>query len=289
MGYLGHKRLIALVALFVVSGSCGGVLSDGTSTLTSGPLAISSPWRGIGVADDPVECPDVTSLDVSWYYNWWHETTCGDNDAEFVAMVWGDECATVETCRAVLGQSTVKLPRPSVLLGFNEPDLATQANMTVGRAIELWPALESTGLSLGSPATTWTDSGRVWTDSFMTQVGQLGHRVDFIAMHWYGPCSDIEGLMTAVDHYRRYQRPIWITEFSCLGGTVSETSNFISQSMTRLAEDPDVERVSWFSTRPYASAERYGALHTSDGRQNLAGLAYAAIEPCRRSLRASPC
>ena len=39
-----------------------------------------------------------------------------------------------------------------MLLGFNEPDLAEQANMTVEKALELWPRLEATGMRLGSPA-----------------------------------------------------------------------------------------------------------------------------------------
>ncbi len=42
--------------------------------------------------------------------------------------------------------------RVPVLLGFNEPDMSSQSNMTVSDALRLWPRLMATGMRLGSPA-----------------------------------------------------------------------------------------------------------------------------------------
>jgi hypothetical protein len=46
------------------------------------------------------------------------------------------------------------------ILGFNEPDLAGQANMTVGQALDLWPRLQATGRRLGSPAVAYGGTRR---------------------------------------------------------------------------------------------------------------------------------
>ena len=70
-------------------------------------------------------------------------------------MIWGS--ASVTTLGAESGQSAGR-----VLLGFNEPDLAVQSNMTVDQALDLWPKLQATGLELGSPAVAYgaADSGQ---------------------------------------------------------------------------------------------------------------------------------
>ncbi|PIG98398.1 hypothetical protein CS542_06290 [Pedobacter sp. IW39] len=45
------------------------------------------------------------------------------------------------------------------MLGFNEPDLGDQSNMSVQDALAAWPKLESIGLPLGSPATAKPGNG----------------------------------------------------------------------------------------------------------------------------------
>src|SRR5262249_40121654 len=51
------------------------------------------------------------------------------------------------------------------VLAFNEPDSASQANMTVAQAIAEWPNLLASGLRLGSPAPT--DGGLNWLYAFI--------------------------------------------------------------------------------------------------------------------------
>ena len=75
----------------------------------------------------------------------------------------------------------------STLLGFNEPDRADQAHMTVNQALDLWPRLQSTGLRLGAPAVaTGGDVAGGWLDRFMKGAKARHYRVDFIPLHWYG-------------------------------------------------------------------------------------------------------
>ena len=59
------------------------------------------------------------------------------------------------------------------VLGFNEPELESQAIMTVDEAIALWPKLEEIGVPLGSPAPAGLNNG--WLEEFMTKLD--GNRV----------------------------------------------------------------------------------------------------------------
>ncbi len=98
----------------------------------------------------------------------------------YVPMIWGAANVTSATLSQVSQEGRI-------LLGFNEPDLASQSNMTVAQALDLWPKLMATGMTLGSPAVAAgaaTPGG--WLDQFMAGAKTRGYRVDFITVHWYG-------------------------------------------------------------------------------------------------------
>jgi len=74
------------------------------------------------------------------------------------------------------------------VLGYNEPDSTSQANMTVAQAIADWPNMMQWGLRAGAPAVSdsgVTGQGLDWLYSFMSQANSLGYRVDFIPIHYY--------------------------------------------------------------------------------------------------------
>ncbi|MEV0408193.1 glycosyl hydrolase [Actinoallomurus sp. NPDC050550] len=55
----------------------------------------------------------------------------------------------------------------TTLLGFNEPDMAGQANMSVEQALALWPRLQATGMRLGAPAVAFgADRPGGWLDRY---------------------------------------------------------------------------------------------------------------------------
>jgi hypothetical protein len=77
-----------------------------------------------------------SALQVPWWYNWGLDPdkvpgVDGQFSQEFVAMVWGGH---------VVPELDHWSPHLStkVLLGFNEPNLYTQANLTAAAACELW-------------------------------------------------------------------------------------------------------------------------------------------------------
>jgi hypothetical protein len=122
----------------------------------------------------------VKDVGANWYYNWGTNNDSMAANAEFVPMIWDENVVTPANLAKVKNEG-------STLLGFNEPDLAGQAEMTVEQALGLWPQLQATGMRLGSPAVAYggnTPGG--WLDRFMTGAKQRNLRVDFIALHWYG-------------------------------------------------------------------------------------------------------
>ncbi|MGH3248640.1 MAG: glycosyl hydrolase, partial [Trebonia sp.] len=148
-----------------------------------------------------------------------------------------------------------------VLLGFNEPDLGSQSNMSVSQALSLWPKLMATGMTLGSPAVASgaaTPGG--WLDQFMTGAEARGYRVDFITVHWYGgdfaagpAVQELQSYLQAIR--TRYHLPIWVTEFaltSYSGGTATfptdaQQAAFLTAAATMLDGQSYVRRYAWFA------------------------------------------
>jgi RNA polymerase sigma factor (sigma-70 family) len=218
-------------------------------TVTSQRKGVST-WNVTGVSQELAESG------ASWYYNW-GATPNGiatPSGVSFVPMIWGASDVTAATLDQVKSEG-------NVLLGFNEPDLSSQANMTVTQALDLWPQLMATGMTLGSPAVAddaATPGG--WLDQFMAGAKARGYRVNFITVHWYGgdfstgpAVQQLESYLQAI--YARYHLPIWVTEFA-LTSYSGSTPTFPSEAgqaafMTAAASMLDglsyVQRYAWFA------------------------------------------
>ena len=153
--------------------------------------------------------------------------------------------------------------------------------MSVQRALDLWPALQSTGLRLGSPAVTDDAAGHAWLDSFMTGIHQRGLHVDFITLHWYGSCTNGTQLTNYLSTMSKYGLPIWLTEFSCYNQTAATNTRFVQQVVAALASIPYLERIAWFTNRPHQSGYEGTALATDSGSLTSVGAAYAALPAAR--------
>jgi hypothetical protein len=256
--------------------------SPSRTATKAAPPARSAAKKGVGVWDFPAASAGLKAVGASWYYNWGpsNDRMPGPAGVEFVPMVWGAANVTDGTLAKVKGKGRT-------LLGFNEPDMAEQANMTPARALELWPRLQATGMRLGSPAVAWgaADSGR-WLDQFMAGAEQRGYRVDFIALHWYG--SDFSA--AAVGHlksylrqvYAKYRLPIWLTEFALIKWDASgahypadaQQAAFIDGATRMLQGLSYVERYAWFGLP--ATAGSGTGLYRASGSLTPAGQAYRA-------------
>ncbi|WP_433060258.1 glycoside hydrolase family protein [Dactylosporangium sp. CS-033363] len=233
-----------------------------------------STWQFTGLSSA------VTNVGAGWYYNWSTNNDSMPANAEFVPMIWGAGAVTDNDLAKVKAEG-------KTLLGFNEPDLKEQSNMTVEQALSLWPRLEATGMRLGSPAVAYGgDTPGGWLDRFMTGARQQNRRVDFITLHWYG--SDFSdaavgqflGYVEKV--HARYNLPIWITEYGLMNFTgtpkfpnTAQITSFITRTTTQMQATSYIERYAWFSLPAVGDSLPYG-LYKDGTNPTPAGEAYRA-------------
>jgi hypothetical protein len=221
------------------------------------PPDFSACKRGLGAQLEVDADMAALSRGTRWWYNW--GSTPGplgeryhDYDIEFVPMVWG-RWLDVEELVANIPEGA------RFLLGFNEPNYGTQANMMPQEAADLWPQLEEVaqrrGLELVSPAVNYCGNDCTvpdpfeWLDQFFAACE--GCRVDYLAFHHYN--CDINNLRHLLNLYsERYQRPLWITELACgWPGAENEEQqrDFMAEALAMLEADERVFRYAWFTDR----------------------------------------
>ena len=226
----------------------------------------------------------TSALKAHWMYSWGRELREEiPENVEFVPMFWGKGSVTQERLDEV--KQLIDEGRVKYVLGFNEPDGAAQANMTVDEAIELWPQLESLGVPLGSPATVGPNND--WMVEFMEKAEALNLRIDFVAVHSYGGPNVLSLINKLKDTYNAYRRPIWITEFAVAdwNATSPEANkhseatvmNFMTETLNALDEIDYIHRYAWFSG---TQAPLYtSALFDDDANITAVGELYAGISP----------
>ena len=196
---------------------------------------------------------------VHWWYNWASKpdskvaASFGEVGFEFVPMAW-DETTTSASLQKDIPASA------KTLLGFNEPNFFDQANLSAKDAAARWPELQKVadarGLKLASPAVNFcgpaekcheTDPFK-YLDAFFAACKDC--RVDYVAAHWYA--CDGPALTWYLDQLKKYKRPIWLTEFSCLDGqdkSVAAQKKYMRDALAILEGDADVAAYAWFIGR----------------------------------------
>jgi hypothetical protein len=155
---------------------------------------------------------DYAQFGLNWAYNYDDHTGVAlPASVNFVPMIHD---ANWEPLSDVQSRSTGwrSQSSPAYLLTYNEPDNASQANMTTNQVIGLWPQLQALGVPLVSPAMQNTYDA--WAYSFFSLIASNNYRVDYTAVHLYVPpnaSSVINNLHTV---YTTWGRPVWLTEFS---------------------------------------------------------------------------
>jgi hypothetical protein len=236
----------------------------------------------------------LTAVGARWTYDWSAESALRGSSLEFVPMLWGAGSVTDATIAKLTADR--RAGRAKHLLGFNEPDLGAQANMSPAQAIALWPRLEATGLRLGSPAVaspysaSQSNPEKHWLDDFMQRARRQHRRVDFIALHFYGDYTDpatvghIERDLRAV--HARWKLPIWITESGTLPAwkwegrapharpTAARARTHLRRMGAMLNRLPYVQRWAWFMDQ-CAGDCRSTTLYDGRGRRTALGREFA--------------
>jgi hypothetical protein len=149
-------------------------------------------------------------------------------------------------------------------VGFNEPDIDGQANMTVAQAAKLWKEkvlpmkAACPHIRLGSPAVSNAPApkGVQWLADFVDSVssssdGDADSGIDFLVLHYYGPdAADLETYLT--EAHKRFGKPVWLTEFACTTWDAARPRSeetvlaFMHEALRFLDTAPWVERYAWF-------------------------------------------
>lgn len=228
---------------------------------------------------------NVINLKAFWYYTWGTLVPVPTpQNCDFVSMFWGQ--TNVSDANIAATQQAKAKGQVKYVLGFNEPDRADQANMTVSQALALWPKLESIGLPLGSPATSWPTLP--WFYDFMDSAIAGKKRVDFICVHMYVGTDDNSFIQTLQTVYNKYHLPIWITEFATADWNATTTTNnrysaadalgFMQRVLPKLDSLPYVQRYAWFSGDPKDPALWPSALIGTNGQLTTLGNWYASYQ-----------
>jgi len=222
----------------------------------------------------------VAAVQPFWSYSWGSTLSQFQPDGvEFVPMIWSGALSNeeAESLRQQYAAGEIKY-----LLGYNEPDGERQANMSVDRAIELWPQLEATGIPLVSPSPVHYDNE--WMIEFMRRAGENNLRIDYLAFHWYGG-TDAQYFLDLLDQvYERYQLPIWITEFAPADWEATSRENnrmrpewvleFMRTVLPELDRRDYIVRYAWFND--YSSNQLWtSALFDDEGVLTPLGEFYA--------------
>ena len=179
--------------------------------------------------------------------------------------------------------------RPALLLGFNEPDRPDQANMSVTRAIELWPQLMAMDVPLVSPAPALGGEDW-WLNDFMDRADNRGYRVNYAGGHWYAGPS-VDNLFAHINDLQNKAngRKVWLTEFSVVdwsggsGNWSEETNyNFILEFLWRAEAKNNLDKYAIFiftgngPTNPWDMTNPRSNFRYNNGSLTPFGKAYAA-------------
>jgi hypothetical protein len=206
-------------------------------------------------------CSDLKLMKgVSWIYNW---ATLPDASIvpcmrelgiEFIPMQWGGGVGDLNL--TIWGGG-------GHFLGFNEPNFKSQSNVSPQEAAKEWPAITAIAnerkLRIGSPSAAACGPnpetecyGKVWTpvpwfDDFFAACTNC--KIDFLTTHIY--TCDINELKTFIGSLKKYNKPIWLTEFACpaSGQSIDVELNFAKEALAYLDSEPQIERYAWFGIR----------------------------------------
>lgn len=198
---------------------------------------------------------ELSALQLGWYYNWRpFPKIAPAPGVEFVPMFWNAGDLSSENL-ALVQQS-----QATHVLGFNEPDMDGQANMTPDECLEAWPQLMGLRQLLGTPAPATSS----WLEKFLPEANRRGLRVDFICLHRYPDISDPDavGSVEAMlrEAHEKFGLPVWLTECGAADvsawhqpqlskPTAAMARTFLRNLLAMLEGLPFVERYAWFADR----------------------------------------
>ena len=225
---------------------------------------------------------DAIRPGITWTYNWYVAPEPdflqdGKHDIMFVPMCWNHDFDTSK-----LRNYLENHPEAQYLMGFNEPNFSSQANMTPAQAAAVWDQLEflaqEFNLKLISPALNFTGErvgGHVWgidewLGAFIEEYRGLHEGrdplMDYIALHcymnWAGALdwyvntylyADDKDVALKNYFQRNGKKQIMLTEWCAWEGdkdgfvtTVDSQIDQMVQKVQIMEQSPNVAGYAWF-------------------------------------------
>jgi len=293
------KKMISILSTFLIAltMSCTSdqMITDLPEDINKNDSGLTGPTtakRGVGFSTNGMNWANrVVELKSNWYYTWGNtDMTDQVEGVEFVPMIWGHTGVTKETCDRI--NQLYSEGKVFYVLGFNEPDLKEESNMTVQQALEDWEFLCTNldpRIKLVSPAPSYPS--RQWLVDFMQGVQERGLRCDHVAVHIYAG-SGTRIYETAIrDVYNKFGKSVWVTEFAPRDDSASSNGynsypmdplvlNFMKTVVPKYEEMPEVFRYAWFSGSYSMLGLRTSMLVEDNGTDvTVLGEYYKTIEP----------
>jgi Glycosyl hydrolase catalytic core len=226
----------------------------------------SNKKKGIGLTIRPnpqdgscsTRIPIINALNVHWNYGWnYDRSPCQPTSSTFIPMAWNGG-RNISDLRNRINNASIPLyvsnGTTRMMLGFNEPDHAGQANMSVAVAIERWIALQDLGIPLVSPSAGNAEG--TWMKEFMGNATALNLRIDYVGVHSYSGVSFTLFVNRMTRIYNLYRKPLVLTEFALADWTATSQSenklnpcqvlSFMKQALPWLEEIWWIHSYAWF-------------------------------------------
>ncbi len=201
-------------------------------------------------------CADLTPLKSSWHLNWstQPDSSCAAAEKGFVPRI------SKASDMANLSQAVANAQPSGWLIGFTEPDLPWQGNLSPAQAATYWRQIEqaAVGIKLVSPSPSQHSPGWLWqmVDAYRNQYGK-NPRFDAIGWNIYKrEPKDIQSFLTNRRNEavaRGYTVPIWVLEYGgeCWNSASGKTGNeTIMTSITPWFDKTSwIGRYAWFANR----------------------------------------
>jgi len=212
----------------------------------------------------------------SWAYNWGSSGSGLPEGVTYYPMLWSP---APDHSNGWDGFAEAAISKGAdALLGFNEPDIASQANMSPQDAASghiQWLNPYAGRARISSPAISSSENanqGVDWLKQFFNACnGQC--QVDFCAAHWYGP-GGVDGANLFLKHLKDVNtacngKPVWVTEFAAQSDSIDD---FMSTIVSALESDEYgfVEKYSYFMAS-------VGELFASSTQLSSYGKIYAGL------------
>jgi len=216
------------------------------------PLVLASlPPLKKGVPLTYTDCANVTSMNAFWEFAW-SPTPPNCAGVENVPMIWG----AGDINKTLSGNS-------QWVMGFNEPDSGSQANLTPQQGADYWHQIEQQypTRKLLSPASATEDTSH-WLVNFRNAYIATYHvppRLDGLAVHcfkwWASQCID------STQQYINWANSwgtseVWVTEFSFAmdpscgaGASQSQALQMQQTYINWMTSQPKVTRYGWFASK----------------------------------------